>query len=308
MTINNEPLVSVIIPNYNHARFLDERIQSVLNQTYQNFEVIILDDKSTDNSVEVINKYKENPHVSQVVINEENSGSPFKQWHKGFELAKGDWIWLAESDDSCELTFLERIMKYIISNDVVLAYCKSQRYDENGRRFETYHNEVWGDLWEGREFIKSFLATSNVIMNASSVVFNKQKALSIAPIYMDFKGSGDWLFWIELASMGNVYYVNETLNLFRKHGHNTTESQIEKGESFIENKRILNYMVNQKLITERIEKNIKFSTFQKCDKMQFKPLSSKDEVWRTWEFGKRVKLHMFVLQLYRRIGIRFNLI
>jgi glycosyltransferase involved in cell wall biosynthesis len=56
--IMNNPLVSVIIPNYNHARFLDERIQSILNQTYQNFEVIILDDKSSDNSVEVINKYK----------------------------------------------------------------------------------------------------------------------------------------------------------------------------------------------------------------------------------------------------------
>ena len=53
------PLVSVIIPNYNHARFLDERIQSILNQTYQNFEVIILDDISSDNSVEFINQYKD---------------------------------------------------------------------------------------------------------------------------------------------------------------------------------------------------------------------------------------------------------
>lgn len=85
----NKPLVSVIIPNYNHAQFLDERIQTVLNQTYQNFELIILDDKSTDNSLEVINKYKNDPHVSEIVVNEENSGSTFKQWHKGFELAKG---------------------------------------------------------------------------------------------------------------------------------------------------------------------------------------------------------------------------
>ena len=86
----SNPLVSVIIPNYNHARYLDERIQSVLNQTYQNFEVIILDDKSTDNSVEVINQYKDDLHVSCIIVNEENSGSTFKQWHKGFELAKGE--------------------------------------------------------------------------------------------------------------------------------------------------------------------------------------------------------------------------
>lgn len=109
MTINNEPLVSVIIPNYNHARFLDERIQSVLNQTYQNFELIILDDKSTDNGLEVINKYKDDSHISHIVVNEENSGSPFKQWHKGFELAKGDWIWLAESDDSCTSVFWKHL-------------------------------------------------------------------------------------------------------------------------------------------------------------------------------------------------------
>lgn len=80
------PLISVIIPNFNHARFLDERIQSVLYQTYQNFEVIIVDDKSTDNSLEVIDKYKDNPHVTQVVVNEENSSSPFK--HSGIKVLK----------------------------------------------------------------------------------------------------------------------------------------------------------------------------------------------------------------------------
>ena len=58
------PLVSVIIPNYNHASFLDERIESVLNQTFQNFEIIIMDDKSSDNSVDVINKYKDNPKIA----------------------------------------------------------------------------------------------------------------------------------------------------------------------------------------------------------------------------------------------------
>ena len=101
------PLASVIIPNYNHAKYLEERIQSVLNQTYQNLELILLDDKSTDNSLEVINKYRDNPHVSQIVVNEHNSGSAFKQWHRGIELAIGELIWIAESDDYCSPTFLE---------------------------------------------------------------------------------------------------------------------------------------------------------------------------------------------------------
>lgn len=78
------PLVSVLIPNYNHSIFLEERIQSVLNQKYQNFEVIILDDCSTDNSKNVIDKYKHNPKISHIIYNEINSGSTFKQWNKGF--------------------------------------------------------------------------------------------------------------------------------------------------------------------------------------------------------------------------------
>ena len=77
-------MVSVIIPNYNHAKYLEERIDSVLNQSYKDFEVIVLDDYSTDNSKEVINKYAGHPKVSHIILNEENSGSTFKQWHKGF--------------------------------------------------------------------------------------------------------------------------------------------------------------------------------------------------------------------------------
>ena len=99
--------VSVIIPNYNHAQYLPERIESVFGQTYPNYEVIILDDCSTDNSREVIEQYRTNPHVSQIIYNEENSGGVFKQWKKGLSLAKGDLLWIAESDDKCENTFLE---------------------------------------------------------------------------------------------------------------------------------------------------------------------------------------------------------
>ena len=99
--------VSVIIPNYCHARFLNRRIDSVLNQTYDDFEVIILDDCSTDNSRDIIETYRHHPRVSHIVYNEKNSGSTFVQWDKGFELAQGQYIWIAESDDEAAPTFLE---------------------------------------------------------------------------------------------------------------------------------------------------------------------------------------------------------
>ena len=86
------PTVSVIIPNYNHAPYLKERIDSVLNQTYQDFEVIILDDCSPDNSVEVIELYRSNPHVAHILINEQNTRNTFIQWERGISLAKGKYI------------------------------------------------------------------------------------------------------------------------------------------------------------------------------------------------------------------------
>ncbi len=83
-------MISVIIPNYNHAFYLEQRIESILSQNFKDFEVIILDDKSTDNSKEIIEKYRNHPpHISTIIYNEANSGSTFIQWNKGVSLSKG---------------------------------------------------------------------------------------------------------------------------------------------------------------------------------------------------------------------------
>ena len=120
------PLVSVIVPNYNHAPYLRQRLDSIFNQTYKNFEVIILDDCSTDNSKEIIEEYRNRPQFSHVVYNEINSGSPFKQWAKGFELAQGEYIWIAESDDWAELNFLEELItKAELFPNLTLLFCCS---------------------------------------------------------------------------------------------------------------------------------------------------------------------------------------
>ena len=113
--------VSIILPNYNHAKYLQDRLDSIFNQTYQNFEVIILDDASTDDSLLILNCYKDHPKVSHFVVNTENSGSPFKQWKKGLSLAKGDCVWIAESDDICDLNFLESQLKCLETADVSVA-------------------------------------------------------------------------------------------------------------------------------------------------------------------------------------------
>ena len=90
----DSPLVSVIVPNYNYAKYLNLRLESIFAQTYDNYEVILLDDKSSDGSIDIINKYSNHPKVSKVIINEVNSGSPFIQWKRGIKEACGDVILL----------------------------------------------------------------------------------------------------------------------------------------------------------------------------------------------------------------------
>src|ERR1700738_3854186 len=103
------PRVSVVIPNYNHARYLRQRVDSVLQQSYQDFEVILMDDCSTDDSRIVISEYANDPRI-RISLNEKNSGSAFKQWNKGVGLARGEYVWIAESDDYADPHLLETLV------------------------------------------------------------------------------------------------------------------------------------------------------------------------------------------------------
>ena len=109
---SSNPKISVVVPNYNHARFLPKRIDSILGQTLQDFELILLDDCSTDASRSILDKYADNPKV-RTEFNAVNSGSPFTQWSKGVRLARGQYVWIAESDDYADERFLERLTRFL---------------------------------------------------------------------------------------------------------------------------------------------------------------------------------------------------
>ena len=128
MTFSRTKKVSVIVPNYNYARFIRKRIDSIVKQTYPIYELIILDDNSSDNSLEIISKKllevkKKYPKIKvKFVRNSKNSGRAMRQWKKGFEMATGDFIWIAEADDLCSRHFLEEAMKGFNDPEVVLSY------------------------------------------------------------------------------------------------------------------------------------------------------------------------------------------
>ena len=245
-------MVSVIIPNFNHALFLNQRIDSVLQQTYQDFELIILDDCSTDNSKEVIEQYRKQPKISCIVYNEVNSGSTFKQWEKGIELAKGDFVWIAESDDWAELTFLEELVLQLENHpNVGLVYCDSSVYKgaEKVNTFSQMNNSLmemkkWSNDYniEGVEELKTLYSVCT-INNASAVLFRKAALEKVFPFDNYFRFMGDWFTYLNIANNYRIAYLATALNNYRYHESNVSK-QVSKELSFVRERFIIsNYIL-----------------------------------------------------------------
>ncbi|MEG0629714.1 MAG: glycoside hydrolase family 99-like domain-containing protein [Christensenellaceae bacterium] len=227
--------VSVVIPNYNYAKYLDLRIQSVLNQTYPIYEILLLDDCSTDHSMEVLKKYQaQYPLKIRVIQNQNNSGNVFLQWEKGLKLAKGDYVWIAEADDFAQPDFVEKNMeKFLQDEEVVLSYAQSMQVDSDGSVIGTdyldctkdvenidYHHDF---IIDAQTEITSGLSAKNTILNVSAVLFKNRDFSKYLSEAKKFSVAGDWMFYVKLLEDGGkVGYVRESLNAHRRHQNSVT--------------------------------------------------------------------------------------
>ncbi len=235
------PLVSVIIPNYNHADFLKPRIESVLKQTYVNFEIIILDDCSTDNSKSIIESYKRESKLQEIVYNKTNSGSTFKQWKTGIELCKGEYIWIAESDDLAKPVFLQTLTMLLLNNPTCsFAFCDSHT-NLNLFYNKTAKATVEIEIFDGKDFIFQHNIKAKFV-NASSVVFKKANIdNTILDDFVEYKYSGDWIFWTSLALKSNVIRYADELNFYRRHTASTSDIAFKNGNYLLEAFKIMHY-------------------------------------------------------------------
>jgi glycosyltransferase involved in cell wall biosynthesis len=237
-------MVSIIIPNYNHARYLPERIESVLQQTYQQFELLLMDDCSQDDSRRIIADYAARDPRIRVVLNEQNSGSTFKQWNKGIALAQGEYIWIAESDDVADLTFLEKLVRQLDARpEAGLAYSQSWRIDENGQQHGTWEPitaELDAALWAtdfvlpGPELVRRFMVYSNIIPNASAVVMRRSALAAVGSAPETMRVAGDWVFWTRYLMTTSLVFVAEPLNYFRFHAQNVRSRTEQDGTQLLE--------------------------------------------------------------------------
>lgn len=239
------PTVSVIVPNYNHAPFLRQRIESILNQTFQDFELILIDDCSTDGSREIMESYRNDPHVSHITYGEANSGSAFRQWDKGIAMAQGEWIWVAESDDYAEPTFLERIMNEVTkAPDCSLAYAATWWVDGQGDKLWETPDSDQVNVYPGKDFIKQKLAVCNSIANVSECIFRRDKFRpGESHRYEHMRLCGDWLFYVLLAKQGSVVEVEKPLSYYRQHSTNISSEAEHRGLTFLEGADVLEYMI-----------------------------------------------------------------
>lgn len=258
------PKVSIIVPNYNHAPYLEQRLDSILKQTFQDFELILLDDCSTDNSVEILQKYAKHPKVSHFVINKKNSGSTFKQWKKGIELSKGEYIWIAESDDWADAKFLETLNQTLANNqDCGIAYCQSYQTNETGEIISTmeyWTNDLKPNLWknsfekQGNELIKHILV-KNIIPNVSAVLFKKTSLNTLPKEIFSLKLTGDKLLYASIFKNTSIYFVNKNLNYFRTQ-KKSVRSKTKKADLIFENYVFLEYLLkNCNISTKSIFEN-----------------------------------------------------
>lgn len=248
--MENFPVVSVILPNYNHSVYLEERIASILNQTYQDFELILLDDCSTDNSKDVLLRYKDHPKVSSLVFNERNTGNTFIQWDRGIRLAKGKYIWIAESDDCADNRFLEETVTALAKNpNATMCLTGSVLIDEHSEVLKRKSRDRWketGDVkvFNGTEYVKHNLMYRNYVYNASMVVFRRDIYDGLDKSFQNLRCAGDWLFWVEVALKGDVIEIRKKMNCFRQHLNKVTSKSKLTGEGIDNTIDIMHYTLS----------------------------------------------------------------
>ena len=229
------PLVTIIVPCFDHGKYLRQRLDSIYQQSYSNYEVILLDDHSNDESAQILNEFASNYRQNTFLeVNSINSGSPFKQWRKGLQKAKGELIWIAESDDFCDQNFLSELVPAFANEAVMLAFGQIRFTNEEGNKdvwsMEQYLPEFGPRTWRSpftvsaHKLVQKGWNHRNIIPNVSGALFRRYHHLDLLTNgeWLHMRVCGDWLFYLTIARGGLVYYTPKTTNYYRQHLSNSS--------------------------------------------------------------------------------------
>lgn len=247
--------ISVVVPNYNYSNYLYQRVYSILNQNYKIHELIILDDASKDNSLfyieQIEQKISEFVNV-KVVVNDINSGNAFSQWQKGMNLASGDYVWVAEADDYAKENFLNEVVSPLKkNNNIVISYADTGFIDSNGYitknslvdQIDILKTNHWNASYvnKGISEINCYSYLNCTIPNVSGTIIKKGNYYEIFESAKKFHQSGDWFTYLNILNLGDISFINKTLNYYRVHGNNISQT-FDKKAHILEIQRIYKFV------------------------------------------------------------------
>ena len=220
------PLVSILIPNYNYEKYLTKCLDSVLNQTYPNYEVIFSDNNSTDNSYDLalsyIPRFREKNIFYSVIKNKYNLGSQ-RNSGRCLNESEGDFIIYLSSDDYLEPTFIEKCMNILIENQnvgmVMTDRIEIDEYDNKTIRPSFYNKSC---IISGEEQAAVFMMAGIAV--PSQVVYRRSILKKIGNLSLSFQVAGDWYQNFLFACFSDIGYISESLCNYRIHSVNETNS------------------------------------------------------------------------------------
>ncbi len=228
--MKNNPLVSIITPTYNRASFIEETINSILNQDYKNIEYIVIDDGSTDNTHELLNKYKN----KLTFIKQENKGEVLTI-NRGFSLVKGKIIGVVSSDDFLYPNAISKIVKFFNDNeDIIVAYSDWDRIDEHGKIIENFKTHDF-------DFINMIKWHENML--GVGAFFKSELITKLKGRDPQYKYVADFDFWLRASLVGDLKRIPQTLAAYRHHSDAASEKS--KGHRLArEHIRLINSFYN----------------------------------------------------------------
>ncbi len=230
------PKVSICIPTFNYAHYLPETIDSILAQSYSDFELIIVDDCSTDNTAELMPQYAQRDPRIRFYRNERNLGM-VENWNRCLDLARGEYVKIMGADDILEPACIEKSIQ-VLSENPGVAVVSSARLLIDGQS-RPLRVEAFADAFrvtEGKTIIKICFFTGNRIGEPVAVTFRKHDA--DRGFDSRYRQLTDLEMWFHLLERGDFAFIPDVLCRFRVHGAQATKANIQSLK-FIDDNRLL---------------------------------------------------------------------
>lgn len=234
------PKISIVLTSYNHKKYLKKAIDSILNQTFKDFELIIIDDASTDGSQLIIKEYSDSRIKCH--FNNINSGSYVHSTNFGASLATSKYLLFAQCDDYAEPHQLQRLYSQIESNQAIgVVFSSSHLIDESdsliendySHRSKEFQIKCQNDTLLKKTEMNEFLQKACVIPNLSAALIRTDLFREIGGLDSKYKVVADWDFWLKMSMISDFYYIREPLNNFRQHSQ-TIRSSIKIENQLLE--------------------------------------------------------------------------